>query len=68
MARKVIGPTGSRRRRWLLFLCLVVTVGAGVFFISGALALVSDSGTADLTVPDKNSSSGLNSVGTASVE
>ncbi len=68
MARKVIGPTGSRRRRWFLFLCLVVTVGAGVFFISGALALVSDSGTADVTVPDKNTSSGLKSVGTASVE
>ena len=68
MARKVIGPTGSRRRRWLLFLCLVVTVGAGVFGISVALGLVSDTGTVDVTVPDKNHSSGLKSLGTASVE
>src|SRR6476619_6085523 len=68
MARKVIGPTGSRRRRWFLFLCLVVTVGAGVFFIPYALALVSDTGTADVTVQDKNHSSGLKSLGSASVE
>jgi hypothetical protein len=38
MARKVIGPTGSRRRRWLFLLCLVVTAGSAVVFISGALA------------------------------
>ncbi len=39
MARKVIGPTGSRRRRWLFLVCSVLTIGAGVFFISGALAV-----------------------------
>jgi hypothetical protein len=39
MARKVIGPTGSRRRRWLFLLCLVVTITAGVIFIPSALAV-----------------------------
>src|SRR5215467_4988260 len=40
MARKVIGPTGSRRRRWL-FLCttLAALLVAG-FYISGAAAIV----------------------------
>jgi hypothetical protein len=38
MARKVIGPTGSRRRRWLLLVCLVVAAGAAVVFIPGAFA------------------------------
>jgi uncharacterized repeat protein (TIGR01451 family) len=69
MARKVIGPTGSRRRRWFLLMCLVVTVGAGVFFIPYALALVSDTGTADITVADKNHSAGPVTLGSgASVE
>lgn len=39
MARKVIGPTGSRRRRWLLLLCLTVTAGLAVVFIPSALAV-----------------------------
>jgi hypothetical protein len=39
LASKVIGPTGSRRRRWLFLLCLTVTLGAGAIFISGALAV-----------------------------
>jgi hypothetical protein len=47
MARRVIGPTGSRRRRWLFLLCLVVTVGAGILFIPGALA-VHDTGAFEL--------------------
>jgi hypothetical protein len=38
MARKVIGPTGSRRRRWLLLLCLGVAAVSAVVFIPGALA------------------------------
>jgi hypothetical protein len=38
MARKVIGPTGSRRRRWLLLLCLATTASLAVVFIPGALA------------------------------
>ena len=38
MARKVIGPTGSRRRRWLLLMCLVVAAVSAVVFIPGALA------------------------------
>jgi hypothetical protein len=37
MARKVIGPTGSRRRRWLFLFCLISTLGATAVFISGAL-------------------------------
>jgi hypothetical protein len=39
MARKVVGPTGSRRRRWLLLFSLVVTLGAGMIFIPSALAV-----------------------------
>jgi Prealbumin-like fold domain len=39
MARKVVGPTGSRRRRWLFVLCLVVALGAAAFFIAGAGAV-----------------------------
>src|SRR5438046_3042676 len=36
MAKKVIGPTGSRRRRWLFLLCLVSAISGAVFSISGA--------------------------------
>jgi hypothetical protein len=39
MARKVIGETGSRRRRWLFLLCLVLTITTAVVFISGAVAV-----------------------------
>jgi hypothetical protein len=39
MARKVIGPTGSRRRRWVFLLGLVVAIATGVFFIAGAGAV-----------------------------
>src|SRR5262245_27321620 len=58
MARKVIGPTGSRRRRWL-FLCtsLVALIAAG-FFISGAGAIVPNSPSSfessDAPVPNSN--------------
>src|SRR3954452_14262377 len=38
MARKVIGPTGSRRRRWLVLLCLAFTALAAVALIPSALA------------------------------
>jgi hypothetical protein len=37
MARKFIGSTGSRPRRWLFLLCLVVTAGTAMLFITGAL-------------------------------
>jgi hypothetical protein len=38
MARKVIGPTGSRRRRWLFLCTSILTVAAAVLFIAGAAA------------------------------
>jgi hypothetical protein len=47
MARKVMGPSGSRRRRWLFLACLVVTIGAAAAFIPGALA-VHDTGAFEL--------------------
>jgi hypothetical protein len=47
MARTVIGPAGSRRRRWWLLLSLAVTVGAAAAFIPGALA-VHDTGAFEL--------------------
>jgi hypothetical protein len=39
MARKVIGPTGSRRRRWTYLWCLVIAIGVGMFFVAGAQAV-----------------------------
>jgi hypothetical protein len=36
MARKVVGPTGSRRRRWFLLFCLVVAAASAVVFIPAA--------------------------------
>src|SRR5215813_13048935 len=38
MAEKVIGPTGSRRRRWLFLCFLVGALGAAMFVIAGAQA------------------------------
>src|SRR5436190_21538163 len=38
MARKVIGPTGSRRRRWLTLVCLAFTALVAVALIPSALA------------------------------
>jgi hypothetical protein len=38
MARKVIGPTGSRRRRWLFLCTTFAAIAAAVIFIPGALA------------------------------
>ena len=35
MARKVIGPTGSRRRRWLYLLCLTCAFGAALVDLGG---------------------------------
>src|SRR5262249_34461143 len=40
MARKVIGPTGSRRRRWLFLCTTVLALAAAAFFIAGAGAVV----------------------------
>jgi hypothetical protein len=54
MTRKVIGPTGSRRRHWSLFLCLAVAVGAFAVLIPGALA-VHDTGAFEL---DGNATNG----------
>jgi len=68
MARKVIGPTGSRRRRWLFLLCLGSAISAAVISIPSALAVVNDTGTYDLTVPNKNTSTGLVSLGAGSAE
>lgn len=36
MARKVIGPTGSRRRRWLFLFCLIAAFATAAFVIAGA--------------------------------
>jgi hypothetical protein len=39
MARKVIGPTGSRRRRWLFMSTAAVAIAMAVVFIPSALAV-----------------------------
>ena len=57
MARKAIGPTGSRRRRWLFLMCLVATIGAGVFFIPSALGSAPE--TAGQVELDKNATDDL---------
>lgn len=43
MARKVIGPTGSRRRRWFFLCATAAAIAAAVLFIPGAFAIVSGS-------------------------
>ena len=58
MARKVIGPTGSRRRRWLFLCTTLVALAAAAFFISGASAIVPNSPSnfesQDAPVPSSN--------------
>src|SRR5262249_62226434 len=39
MARKVIGPTGSRRRRWLFLCTTVAAIATAVLFIPSAFAV-----------------------------
>ena len=39
MARKVIGPTGSRRRRWLFLCTAAAAIAAAVLFIPSAFAV-----------------------------
>ncbi|MFL5960255.1 MAG: hypothetical protein ACJ75G_08340 [Gaiellaceae bacterium] len=40
MARKVIGPTGSRRRRWLFLCTTIAALAVAAFFIVGAGATI----------------------------
>jgi len=40
MARKVIGPTGSRRRRWLFLCTSIAALATAAFFIAGAGATI----------------------------
>jgi len=40
MARKVIGPTGSRRRRWFFLCTSIAALAAAAFFIAGAGATI----------------------------
>lgn len=47
MARKVIGPTGSRRRRWLFLCTSVAAIALAVLIIPGAFA-VTDEGVFQL--------------------
>jgi hypothetical protein len=76
MARKVIGPTGSRRRRWLFLCATLVALGVAAFFIAGAGAVVSGSpsgfesedgnmtlGTTDGTHTDWNCFAGVGNTG-----
>src|SRR3954471_19576467 len=43
MARKVIGPTGSRRRRWFFLFTSIAALAAAAFFIAGAGATIGSS-------------------------
>jgi hypothetical protein len=43
MARKVIGPTGSRRRRWFFLFTSIAALAAAAFFIAGAGATIGTS-------------------------
>src|SRR5690242_18027643 len=57
MARKVIGPTGSRRRRWLFLCTTFAAIALAVIIIPSALA-VHDNGVFQL---DGNASTALQS-------
>src|SRR5205807_534946 len=59
MTRKVVGPTGSWRRRWAILLSIVLVVGAGVVIVRA----VHDTGQFQL---DGDASSFTNTVGTPS--
>jgi hypothetical protein len=39
MTERVIGPTGSPRRRWTLLVPLVVVIALGLFYVAGAQAV-----------------------------
>jgi len=56
------------RRKMPRIVVFALTLGMIGLITSVALALVSDSGTYDLTVPNKNTSTGLISLGNASAE
>jgi hypothetical protein len=74
MARKVMGPSGSRRRRWLLLYAGLAAIGTAAFFISAAGALINspsnfeagdgnmtqDTGTSSLKATDWNCFQGAN--------
>src|SRR5262245_60401799 len=47
MTERVLGPTGSPRRRWTLFVPLVVAFALGLMYIAGAQA-VHDEGIFEL--------------------
>src|SRR5262249_16879418 len=36
---RIVGPTGSRRRRWIFLCFLVAALGTSAFFLSGAAAV-----------------------------
>jgi uncharacterized repeat protein (TIGR01451 family) len=42
MTERVIGPTGSPRRRWTLFLPLIAVLALGLFYVAGASAVHDD--------------------------
>jgi uncharacterized repeat protein (TIGR01451 family) len=58
----------KRPRQQALLVLGGAVVAAGLFAAVALAALVTDSGTHDLTVPNKNTSTGLVSIGNASVE
>ena len=59
MARKVVGPTGSRRRRWLFLCTTMAAIALAVLFIPSAFA-VHDTGAFQL---DGNASSATQPIG-----
>lgn len=63
----VVNASHHRAKRWLLLVAATLALMLGAAAIALA-ALVTDSGTHDLTVPNKNVSTGLVDIGNASVE
>jgi len=53
MTERVLGPTGSPRRRWTLLLPLVAVCAVGLLYIAGAQA-VHDAGLFELDTPSAN--------------
>jgi hypothetical protein len=49
MTERVLGPTGSPRRRWTLLLPLVAVLALGLFYVAGAQATHDDNAAAGVT-------------------
>jgi hypothetical protein len=62
MTQRVLGPTGSPRRRWTLLVALTAVLAFGLFYVAGAQA-VHDDGVFELDTPSANAQDGIATTG-----